>query len=205
MRARPNYIPPEQFEQVLEAIPSLHIRKWKDEDIQMLFRMAYWLELRFGEAIRLQAEDFDLIMNKVYLGKTKANKNDDTGIPPLFRMELSLYLQGKTGPLFPGLTYGTAVKWLERLGKTLNILAWTVKQSETGEKTKTHIFRKSMAKDLLYGTFGKKAPVNVISQSLRHKGKNPLATTFHYLKVSSDDVNNWWEDNTKNDSDLVSV
>ena len=195
MRERPNYMPPEKFLEVLEAIPRLHIRKWLDADIKMLMLICYWIELRIGEAIRLKVEDFDLEVRKVYLGKTKANKNDEATIPPDFIPELKNYLNGKSGALFPGLTYGTAIKWIERLGKMLNILAWITPQSETGEKTKTHIFRKSMAKDLLYGTHGRKAPMNVISQSLRHKGKDPLATTFHYLKMNTADLDDWWNEN----------
>lgn len=195
MQQRPNYMPPELFNQVLDAIPTLHIRKWKDEDVKMLFKNCYWIELRIGEAIKLTVEDFDLQRLRVYLGKTKANKNDEAVIPPDYKSELEIYLLGKKGPLLPGLSYPTVLKWINRLGEALDIKAWTTPQSETGEKTKSHIFRKSMAKDLLYGTYGSKATVNVISQSLRHKGKNPLATTFHYLKMSGEDLDQWWSEN----------
>lgn len=194
-------MPPEQMEQVLQAIPSLHIRKWKDEDIQMLFRICYWCALRIGECIRLKAEDFDLDIAKLYLGDTKANTNDDTAIPKFFIPELAIWLEGKTGPLFPGLTYGTCIPWLKRLGKQLNILAWTKPQSVTREKTMTHIFRKSIGKDQLYGTYGTKAPLPTISKTLRHKGRNPLASTIHYLKASSDDVSNYWDDVVKVNED----
>lgn len=194
MRATKNYMPPEQLEQVLEAIPSLHIRKWKDEDIQMLFRICYWCALRIGEAIRLTVEDFDLELGKIYLGDTKANVNDDTAIPKFFIPEIARFIEGKKGPLFPGLTYGTLIVWLRRLGKQLNIIAWTTPQSISREKTKTHIFRKSIGKDQLYGTFGRKAPLPTISKTLRHKGRNPLASTIHYLKADSEDVSNFWDD-----------
>lgn len=196
LKARSNYMPPEQFAQVLGAIPSLKIRKWKDEDIQMLFKCCYWLELRFGEAIRLNVEDFDLDVNEVLLGQTKTEKNDKAMIPAPFKPELSIWLMDKKGPLFPGLTYGTAIKWIQRLGKTLNIIAWTTPQSETGEKTKTHIFRKSIGKDMIYGTFGRKAPLSVITKGLRHRGRSPLATTIHYLKVDGEDVKDWWGEET---------
>lgn len=194
MRETVNYMPREKFEQVLEYIPNLHIRKWKDDDIRMLFMLCYWCALRIGEAIRLQAEDFDLMVGKLYLGDTKANTNDDTAIPSFFIPQLRLWLADKKGPLFPGLTYGTCIKWIERLGEDLNVLAWTKSQAETGEKTKTHIFRKSVGKDQLYGTYGVKAPLPTISKTLRHKGKNPLTSTVHYLKASSDDVSNFWDD-----------
>lgn len=191
-------MPPEQLKQVLEAIPTLKIRKWLDQDIQMLFLICYWCALRIGEALRLKAEDFDLLLCKVYLGKTKANINDDAAIPQFFIPELEKWLTGKKGDLFPGLTYGTVIVWLKRLGKQLEIKAWTTPQSETGEKTKSHIFRKSLSKDQLYGTFGKKAPLPTISKTLRHKGKNPLASTIHYLKAASEDVSDYWQDVANN-------
>src|SRR5690349_21785604 len=104
MNPTSNYMPPQQFNQVLEAIPRLHIRKWKDEDVAMLFKICYWCALRIGECIRLKVEDFDLSICKIYLGNTKSNTNDDTAIPMFFKPELSLFLNGKTDELFPGLT-----------------------------------------------------------------------------------------------------
>ena len=53
-------MPPEQFALVIEAIPRLHIRKWKDEDIQMLFKLCYACGLRISEAIKLNAGDIDI-------------------------------------------------------------------------------------------------------------------------------------------------
>ena len=57
MKPMANYMPPEQFNQVIDAIPRLHIRKWKDEDIQMLFKLCYWCGLRISEAMKLSVED----------------------------------------------------------------------------------------------------------------------------------------------------
>jgi integrase len=187
-------MPPEQFALVIDTIPKLKIRKWKDEDIQMMFKIDYWLALRFDEGLKLKAEDFDLDVNEVYLGTTKTEKGDSANIPEPFKHELNVYLVGRKGPLFPGLTYGTAITWINRLGKMLDIPAWTTPQSESGEKTKTHIFRKSIGKDMIYGEFGKKAPITFVSQTLRHKGKNPLAMTFKYLKIGNQDVKDWWQE-----------
>ena len=203
-------MPPEQFNQILDAIPGLHIRKWNDEDIKMLFKICYWLELRFGEAISLTKESFDLDVNEVLLGHTKTEKQGTAMIPNHFKPELQAWLYDKQGPLFPDLTYNTAIKWIQKLGKKLNIQAWITSQSESGEKTKTHIFRKSIGKDMLYGTYGRKAPLSVITKGLRHKGRNPLATTIHYLKVDGEDVKDWWNDipeeeitiKSNNESDL---
>ena len=198
MRETVNYIPRELFNRILEYVPNLHIRKWKDEDIQMLFKLCYWCALRIGEAMRLKAEDFDLDLGKLYLGNTKSNINDDAAIPVFFRNELRIWLLGKAGPLFPGLTYGTMIKWIQRIGEALQILAWTTSQEETREKTKSHIFRKTVGKDLLYGTYGQKAPLPTISKTLRHKGKTPLTSTISYLKASSEDVSNYWDDVAQN-------
>lgn len=194
MKARANYMPPEQLQQVLDAIPSLHIRKWKDEDIQMMIKIDYWCGLRFDEGCHLHVEDFDFDIGEVYLGKTKTEIADSATIPDSFRLELELYLKDKKGELFPGLTYGTAIKWIEKLGKQLKILAWTTPQSISGEKTKTHIFRKSIGKDMIYGTFGSKAPLTFVSKTLRHRGKDPLSMTIKYLKVGNEDVKDWWAD-----------
>lgn len=201
MNAQANYMPPEQFNQVLAAIPRLKIRKWKDEDIQMLFKILYWCALRFNEGVRLKVEDFDLLTNQIYLGKTKTNKEDYAPIPPSFKPELAVFLVGKTGPLFPGLTYKTAIWWIKRLGEMLEIRAWTTPQLISGEKTKTHIFRKSIAKDLLYGTYGAEAPLNIISKHLRHKGDNALAMTSHYIKADLQTVKDWWQKQTPKESD----
>lgn len=185
MRASANYMPPEQFERVLAAIPSLKIRKWKDADIAMLFRICYWCGLRINEAIRLQAEDFDVDMNRIYLGKTKTEAMGKATIPVLFQAELYRYLAGKTGPLFPKLNYPIVYHWLKRLGKDLNIDAWTTPQSDTREKTVSHVFRKSIGKDMLYGTHGDKQPLNIIQKKLRHR---KLTTTSIYLQIGDEDV-----------------
>lgn len=185
MRASYNYMPPEQFEAVLAAIPRLGIRKWKDDDIRMLFKICYWCGLRINEGIRLKAEDFDCIMKRVHLGQTKTRKGDKATIPDLFLDEIVSYLHGKTGELFPGLTYPVVYHWLKRLGKMLKIPAWTTPQKETGEKTVSHIYRKSVGKDMLYGVRGQKIPLNMIQKKLRH---DTLDTTSEYLKVGDEDV-----------------
>ena len=194
MKARPDYMPPEQFKQVLDSIHLLHLRKFKVEDVQMFFKICYWLGLRFNEALKLTVEDFDFSINKVWLGTTKANKSDTALIPELFKSELVLYLDGKEGKIFPKFSYITCIKWIEKLGKMLNIQAWTTSRDETGQFTKTHIFRKSIGKDMTYGTFGNKAPLNFVSKALRHKGRNPLATTIKYLNVGEEELDDWWKD-----------
>jgi integrase len=68
----------------------------------------------------------------------------------------------------------------------LNIEAWTTPQSETGEKTVGHIFRKSIGKDMMDGVQtnieGKPFEIHTISKHLRHA--KPSITQDHYLKSS---------------------
>lgn len=192
MKSKANYMPPEIMYQAVQAIPSLHIRKWNDYDIQMMMKCCYWIDLRIMEIIPRNAEDFDLIDGELYLGKTKNDKEAYAIIPPDFRPELIEWLKRKTGPLFPGLSYHNVYGWLKKLGEQLDIKAWTIPQSVSGEKTVTHIFRKSMSKDLLYGLHGERTPINVISKHLRHKGRNPIASTYQYLKLDTEDVKDWF-------------
>jgi len=191
MKDKANYMNPETFNRVLETIPALRIRKWIDNDVKMLFKILYWAALRPSEGIRLSREDFDLSERKIYLGKTKTRKEDEAPIPQRFVKELGGYLQTKEpGRLLPGLTYDTFYPWLKRLGKILDIPAWVKPQSVTGEKTVGHIFRKTIGKDMLQGTFGEKFEIPIVSKQLRHS--KPSITMDHYLKQTIEAVLEAW-------------
>jgi integrase len=188
MQDKVNYISPETFEKILAYVPNLNIRKQKDEDVQMLFKILYECALRPIEGIMLLKEDFNLEDREVFLGKTKTTKNDNGAIPKEFLKELSYYLDLKEpGRLFPGLTYRTMFHWITRIGEALEIKAWTTPEAISGEKTKGHIFRKSIGKDMLKGAFGEKAKnIAIISKHLRHK---KISTTLdHYLKLDLEAV-----------------
>ena len=180
-----NYINPDLFKVILKAIPQLKIRKWSDYDIQFLFKILYECALRPIEGIKLSKEDFNIQDRIIYLGKTKTTKGDKAVIPQKFIAEAKFFIDSKEdGRLFPGLNYAAFIKWIKRLGKDLEIKAWTTPQSETGEKTKGHIFRKSKGKDLL-----KEIGLNeldIISKHLRHK--KPSITFDSYLKASTEAV-----------------
>lgn len=194
MKPTANHITRDQFDKIMDAIPNLNLRKFAVEDVQMFMKLSYWLALRVSETMKLSVDDFDFDRNEAWLGKTKTEKGAKATIPLPFRGELMGYLEGKTGPLFPGWKYITILKWMEKLGKKLDIKAWTEPQEETGEKTKTHIFRKSIGKDMFYGEYdGQKAPLTFISKTLRHGGKNPLGTTIKYLKIDMEEVKDWWK------------
>jgi len=194
MRAKSNYIDPSQFQQMIQAIPRLNVRKWSDKDVEMIFKISYWLGLRMIETTRLKAEDFNLLLREVYLGLTKTKKEDYAAVPTPFIPELEEFLHGKKGALFPDCNSQIVRVWLTRLGIMLDIPALTTPQEVTGEKTKTHIFRKSIGKDLLYGTHGDKAPLNIISRTLRHES---LDTTSKYLRAGNEDVKDWWSRGVK--------
>ncbi len=195
MRSTNNYLNQNDFERVIDEIPNLYIRKWLDDDIEMLFRILYWCALRPAEGIRLSKEDFDLESRKIYLGKTKTHTNDVAPIPMVFIPELQSYLYSKEpGRLFPGLTYNTFYPWLKKLGKRLDIPSWVTLQAETGEKTVGHIFRKSIGKDMLTGVHrtkdGKKFDIPIISKQLRHS--KPSITVDSYLKSTIEAVLDQW-------------
>lgn len=190
MKPRSNYMNQVQFAQLLKHIPDLQIRKWKSEDIEMVFEIAYWCGLRMIEARRLHVEDFDLEGKEVYLGKTKTRKEDYATIPTVFIPRLRSYLKGRKGLLLdPIPTRDIVYKWLMKLGKELKIIALTTPQEKTGEKTKTHIFRKSVGKDMLYGTHGKKATLPIVKQHLRHE---KIETTIKYLNADKEEVKDFW-------------
>ena len=188
LKDKANYLSPEKMEEVILHIPDLKIRKSKDEDIVMLFRILRECALRPNEGIHLSKEDFDLKNREIYLGKTKTRKEDYVSIPQIFVDDLVLYLNTKaTGRLFPGLKYKTFWLWLKKLGVMCDVPAWTIPESQSGEKTKGHIFRKSMGKDMLSGKYGEKAKeIPVISKHMRHSN---VATTMNsYLKANIETV-----------------
>lgn len=192
MRSKVNYINPQDFNRIILAIPSLNIRKWMDADIQMLFKITYWCALRPMEIIPREKADFHIQDKEIYLGKTKTRGVDYAPIPDPFIPELELYLSTKDdGRLWPGLTYNTFYPWLIKLGHMLNIDAWTIPQAQSKEKTKGHIFRKSIGKDMLFGVHGPTVQdIAVISKQLRHK--KPSMTMDHYLNADIEAVKEAW-------------
>ena len=192
MQDKVNYMSPDTFQKVLDYIPELHIRKQLDDDVRMLFKILYWCGLRPSEGIRLKKSDFNLEDREINLGKTKTIKYDNAVIPKEFMDELTHYLDFKDDDrLFPDLTYHTMFHWIIRLGKALYIPSWIITESVSGEKTKGHIFRKSVGKDMNAGMYGKDAEkIGVISKHLRHK---KVSTTMdHYLKLDKEAVKEAW-------------
>ena len=198
LKAKSNYITPDQFESMINFIPELRIRKWKDLDVEYAFKIAYYSALRLGaEVADRTKEDFDLERQEIFLGKTKTSLNDYAPIAPPFIPELKLYLSGKA-PLEPILKDCDAqnmYKWLMKMGEELKIEALITPQSITGEKTKLHIFRKSMLKDMFYGTFGMTANIGQAQSQARHK--NPM-TTGRYLRLDGEGAKEYWNQRKDN-------
>ena len=193
MKDKANYISPETFETIINTIPELKIRKWKDWDVEMLFKILYNCALRPMEGIRLKKEDIDLENREIYLWQTKTTSEDYAVIPTSFIDELQLWLNTKKYVVNPGerllpkLTYITFYFWLKRLGKMCDVPAWTTSQEKSHEKTVGHGFRKSVGKDMLDGRFGNAAKdIPIVQKHLRHKTSG--MTVDYYLKVGSEPV-----------------
>jgi len=184
MKSNTNYMPPDEFEKLKRYIIGHEtIRGFKPFDIVLLFKLCYECGLRINEALRLEVKDFDFDRLEIDLGTTKTHKNDSCTIPEKFVEELKSYIETKQGKIWI-VSRQTINKWLKKWGKELNIPSLTTPQTETHEKTVTHIFRKSKGKDMLYAN----APLNIVMTKLRH---NNLQTTTQYLKVKLDDVKTW--------------
>ena len=188
-----NYLPNEKFDLILLYVTNnLKSKKLKSIDIQMIFKIAYHAGLRINEVLKLSKSSFNFDLLQINLGKTKTKSHDLATFPNSFSLELQNYLFFrpeilKSDLLFP-ISRQTVYTWIMQIGKDLQIPAWTTPQTESGEKTKTHLFRKSIAKNMLY----KKAPLNVIMNKLRHTN---LATTSDYLKLNLSDVQTWENEN----------
>ena len=189
-----NYLPYEKYLEIMDYVEhNLTTRKLDSIDIQMIFKISYHAGLRINEVLKLSKSSFDFNLFQINLGKTKTHSHDKASFPQSFSEELQTYLNternnlSKTDLLFP-ISRQTIYVWLMEIGKALKITAWTTTQKESGEKTKTHIFRKSIGKDMLY----KKAPLNIIMNKLRHTN---LATTSQYLKLNLSDVQSWENEN----------
>jgi site-specific recombinase XerD len=189
-----NYIPDDKFKLILFYVDKeLKSKKIQSIDIIMLFKIAYNGGLRINEVLKLSKQSFNFNLLQINLGKTKTKNHDIATFSNNFSKELQDYflinraLTLDTDLLFP-VSRQTVYSWIMEIGKALEITAWTTPQKESGEKTKSHLFRKKIAKDYLY----KNAPLNIIMNKLRH---NNLATTSDYLKLNISDVQSWEKDN----------
>lgn len=181
-----NHISYPTWERIIDTIPQLYIMKHSHEDVKFLFKIMYWSGLRPAEVIKLKKEDFHLKTKRIDLFETKTKHYDNAVIRTPFIPELEAWLKTKgNGPLFPGLKYLTLYRWMKKLGKMCDVIAWTTPRSKTKEMTVCHGPRKSIGKNMLAGIH--KAPDEKeytpleVSKVLRHA--DPLTTLKHYLNV----------------------
>jgi len=184
MKPKTNYMPPDEFIKLERYILGhVRVRGFKPYDIVMLFKLCYECGLRINEALKLEVKDFDFDLLEIELGTTKTHENDSCTIPLNFAKSLKLYIDTKQNRIW-SLSRQAVYQWLKKWGEELGIASLTTPQTETHEKTVSHIFRKSKGKDMLYAD----APLNVVMTKLRH---NDLQTTTKYLKLKLADVKAW--------------
>ena len=195
MQGGENYMTPAERQAVEDYVPRLGLRKWRAVDVQWAFRIAYWCALRMSEVPKLRARSFDWEARQVYLGRTKTQANyapvPAFAVAPLRTMWDERLADVGDTELLPGCTTKQVYRWLKKAGEALDIPALTTEQRISGEKAIAHIFRKSMAKDMLLGTHGKKAPIGVVQAQLRHT--NPVVTG-RYLRMGTAAALEYWED-----------
>ena len=196
VKAGPNYITPEQFDQILEHTRKLGLRRWAPENVQACYMVAYWCALRMSEAIRVKGKAFDWERGELYLGRTKT-KDNFVPVPPQAKGWLHAFFKewGPDREVLPGCYVKRVYQWLLKAGRDLDIEALTTSQNISGEKTVSHIFRKSLGKDMLAGRFGKPASVAEVQAQLRHH--NPVVTGG-YLRLNHRAAADFWEDRHKN-------
>ena len=191
-----NYIPLEKLEEIIKRLPDLGVRVCDVYTIEMLFRYCFWCALRVNEALRFDTDHWNNEESTVFLPKTKSKSKVYVTIrEPLKSVWdewcLSCIANGNKKP-FGMIKYVTLTKWLYRLGEMCDVKAWQVRTSESGEKTLTHIFRKSMSKGMKKGDVhkdGKKADIYTIKETLRHKD---VGVTSRYLRISAEEVEEYW-------------
>lgn len=198
MRSTYNYINPEDRQKIQQAINTITLRKWSPQQIQWLFRICYQLGLRMSEARKLKYEDFDFDRRTVYLGKTKTKENESRQIPYAFIPELELHCHGKTGYIMNKIPHRKTVElWIKKLGNSIDVPAWTMPRNESHEQTKAHIFRKTLGKDMFFGTPEiKPKAIMLISMQLGHvsnKGIPNIQSTMSYLKLTEQVLMDAWE------------
>ena len=185
-----NYITPKQFKELLEHVPDLKSRKWPSSNIRICYYLAYACALRISEALQVRGRNFDWGRGELYLGKTKT-KSNFVAVPPWARGRLQGFFSewGDDDPILPGCSRQTVYRWLLKAGQDLDIEALATEQVTSGEKSITHVFRKSLAKDMLWGRWGRKANIAEVQAQLRHE--NPIITG-KYLRLGYEGAAEFW-------------
>lgn len=189
-----NYLTPDERYAVEAHVDTLGIRKWRPVDVKWAYRIAYYCALRMAEVPKLRARSFDWDVPQVYLGRTKTKANY-APVPRFAVAHLQTFWDERLRDvgdieLLPGCTTDRIYRWLHRAGRDLGIPCLATPQKTSGEKAVAHAFRKSMAKDMLSGKFGRPAQIGEVQAQLRHD--NPV-TTGRYLRLGAQAATDFWE------------
>ena len=191
-----NYLTPKERQAINDYVPFLGLRKWRAVDVQWALQIAYWGALRIDEVPRLRERSFDFTRRTIYIpGRTK-NRSNVRPFPASAVAPLRVFWEERRRdmgdvPLLPGCSTDRFYRWLKKIGAALLIPAFTSPQATTGEKTVCHAFRKSAAKDMLWGTHGKKATIDQVQAQLGHS--NPIMTG-RYLRMGGEAADTFWGD-----------
>ena len=190
----PNYLTPYERQAVEDFVPQLGLRKWRAVDVQWAFRIAYWSALRMSEVITLRARSFDYERRTVYLRATK-NRSNLRPVPGVAVAPLQVCWRERVEDvgdteLLQGCTTERVYRWLRKIGEALDIPALTTPQSIHNEKSVCHAFRKSAAKDMLWGTHGTKATIDQVQAQLGHS--NPVVSGA-YLRMGGEAAQGFWD------------
>lgn len=192
MKSTNNYISQEDFERIIAELPRFVPRTFSAEDCTLLFKTCYWCGLRITEALALSWGDIDADERKITLMKTKTGKNVTVRFPHfLDDFFFCAYVEDPKQKLFEKIKYHTLLNMMKKIGNELDIQAWKQGQDQTGEKTFSHIWRKSSAKDILQGTHGRKGDIVLVQEFLRH---NSIVSTQHYLKTKGAALEEFFKD-----------
>ena len=189
-----NYLTPYERQAIEDYVPRLGIRKWRAVDVQWAFRIAYWSALRMNEVITLKERSFDFARKTVYIKHAK-NKVNLRPVPTAAVAPLKVFWAERVDDvgdieLLAGCNTERIYRWLKKIGEALDIPALTTPQVVGNEKTVCHAFRKSSAKDMLWGTHGPKATIDQVQAQLGHT--NPVITGA-YLRMGGESAQVFWD------------
>ena len=186
MKAYYSYVTPEQMETLWSAAAQHPMRKGRQgEDLVLLIRVAYYCALRMSEALGVRVMDIDCEKKVLRLGKAKTDTGAQVYMPPELLPHMvewtkryastpERYIMGNTT-----VPMTTMSVWLKALGEKCNIAALTTSSKKSGEKTLTHAFRKSWAKELYWE---RGVRIELVRDILRH---DKTSVTQLYLKLPS--------------------
>ena len=177
--------------------------KYPARDVRLLIDMMYWGGLRVSEALAITARQMDTGAGTLRLYHTKTAESESVPMFPALRRAVVAWRTGMAPDrtiLRPVPRRTTVVAWHKTVGARLGLEFATEPQGKrhrmedgkmvklrrstgTGQKTVTHIWRKSIGKDMLSGFDGECRPADIeeVRSMLRH---SDIRTTIVYLNAA---------------------